>query len=474
MAQTSSAAEIKSDVADLALAEEGRGRIEWAAAEMRVLGQIRERFSAQRPLAGLRVGACLHVTAETANLALALQAAGAEVHLCASNPLSTQDDVAAALVKYDQIPVFAIRGEDDATYYSHIDAVLDAHPTITMDDGCDLVTRLHTKRPEQLGEMVGGTEETTTGVIRLRAMAEAGVLRFPVIAVNGAETKHLFDNRYGTGQSTIDGLIRATNLLLAGRTLVVCGYGWCGRGLASRARGMGAQVIVTEVQPVPALEAVMEGFRVMPLAEAAPIADVIITVTGDCNVVDRQHLERVKDGCVIANSGHFNSEINLAALDSLTTKVREARPQVAEHTLADGRRVYLLAEGRLLNLAAAEGHPAAVMDMSFANQALSLVHVAAAWKELGPGRSRGAPGDRCRGGEPEAGGARGEDRHSDRGAAALPHLLGAGHRLRSVAGGRSPRTPVNPALPPQMRTVGEHSLRSRHCGQRPSPRVPSR
>ena len=384
MAQTSSAAEIKSDVADLALAEEGRGRIEWAAAEMRVLGQIRERFSAQRPLAGLRVGACLHVTAETANLALALQAAGAEVHLCASNPLSTQDAVAAGLVSLG-VHVYARRGEDNPTYYGHLDSVLAARPHLTMDDGGDLVGELHRRAPEQMGEIRGGTEETTTGVIRLRAMAEAGVLRFPVIAVNGAETKHLFDNRYGTGQSTIDGLIRATNLLLAGRTLVVCGYGWCGRGLASRARGMGAQVIVTEVQPVPALEAVMEGFRVMPLAEAAPIADVIITVTGDCNVVDRQHLERVKDGCVIANSGHFNSEINLAALDSLTTKVREARPQVAEHTLADGRRVYLLAEGRLLNLAAAEGHPAAVMDMSFANQALSLVHVAAAWKELGPG-----------------------------------------------------------------------------------------
>jgi adenosylhomocysteinase len=377
-------ADIRSDVADLTLGEEGLGRIEWARAEMRVLGLIRERFVADQPLAGLRVGACLHVTAETANLALALQAAGAEVHLCASNPLSTQDSVAAGLVA-SGVHVYARRGEDNPTYYRHLESVLAARPHLTMDDGGDLVGELHRRSPEQMGEIRGGTEETTTGVIRLRAMAEAGVLRFPVIAVNGAQTKHLFDNRYGTGQSTIDGLIRATNLLLAGRTMVVCGYGWCGRGLASRARGMGAQVIVTEVEPVRALEAVMEGFRVMPLAEAAPIADVIITVTGDCNVVDRQHLERIKDGCVIANSGHFNSEINLAALDSLTTKVREVRPEVAEHTLADGRKVYLLAEGRLLNLAAAEGHPAAVMDMSFANQALSLVHMATAWQKLGPG-----------------------------------------------------------------------------------------
>ncbi len=384
MAESLLGADNRSDVADPALAEEGRGRIEWARAEMRVLGLIRERFIADQPLAGLRVGACLHVTAETANLVLALQAAGAEVHLCASNPLSTQDSVAAGLVSQG-IHVYARRGEDNPTYYRHLESVLAARPHLTMDDGGDLVGELHRRSPEQMGEIRGGTEETTTGVIRLRAMADAGVLRFPVIAVNGAQTKHLFDNRYVTGQSTIDGLIRATNLLLAGRTMVICGYGWCGRGLASRARGMGAQVIVTEVEPVPALEAVMEGFRVMPLAEAAPIADVIITVTGDCNVVDRRHLELVKDGCVIANSGHFNSEINLAALDSLTTKVREARPEVAEHTMADGRKVYLLAEGRLLNLAAAEGHPAAVMDMSFANQALSLVHMASSWKELGPG-----------------------------------------------------------------------------------------
>ena len=374
---------LDSDVADLRLAEEGRIRIEWAESEMPVLRLIRERFRREQPFAGLTVGACLHVTAETANLALTLKEGGAVVHLCASNPLSTQDSVAAGLVD-GGIHVYARRGEDNATYYEHLAAVLAAEPELTMDDGGDLVGELHRRPPDQMGRIRGGTEETTTGVIRLRAMAAAGVLRFPVISVNGAQTKHLFDNRYGTGQSTIDGLIRATNLLLAGRTMVICGFGWCGRGLASRARGMGAQVIVTEVEPVRALEAVMEGFRVMPLAEAAPIADVIITVTGDCNVVDRQHLELAKDGCVIANSGHFNSEINLAALDSLTTKVRAARPEVAEHTLGNGRRIYLLAEGRLLNLAAAEGHPAAVMDMSFANQALSLAHVAKEWERLGP------------------------------------------------------------------------------------------
>jgi adenosylhomocysteinase len=374
---------LDSDVADLRLAEEGKTRIEWAESEMPVLRLIRERFRREQPFAGLTVGACLHVTAETANLALTLKEGGAAVHLCASNPLSTQDSVAAGLVD-GGIHVYARRGEDNATYYEHLAAVLAAEPELTMDDGGDLVGELHRRPPDRMGKIRGGTEETTTGVIRLRAMAAAGVLRFPVISVNGAQTKHLFDNRYGTGQSTIDGLIRATNLLLAGRTMVICGFGWCGRGLASRARGMGAQVIVTEVEPVRALEAVMEGFRVMPLAEAAPIADVIITVTGDCNVVDRQHLELAKDGCVIANSGHFNSEINLAALDSLTTKVRAARPEVAEHTLGNGRRIYLLAEGRLLNLAAAEGHPAAVMDMSFANQALSLAHVAKEWERLGP------------------------------------------------------------------------------------------
>ena len=383
MAHSTTDPALDSDVADLRLAEEGRSRIAWADTEMPVLRLIRERFRKEQPFAGLTVGACLHVTAETANLALTLKEGGAVVHLCASNPLSTQDSVAAGLVD-GGVHVYARRGEDNATYYRHLAAVLAASPELTMDDGGDLVGELHRRPEDQLGAIRGGTEETTTGVIRLRAMARAGVLRFPVIAVNGAQTKHLFDNRYGTGQSTIDGLIRATNLLLAGRTMVICGFGWCGRGLASRARGMGAQVIVTEVEPVRALEAVMEGFRVMPLADAAPIADVIITVTGDCNVVDRQHLELAKDGCVIANSGHFNSEINLAALDSLTTEVREARPEVAEHTLRSGRRVYLLAEGRLLNLAAAEGHPAAVMDMSFANQALSLAHLAKEWERLGP------------------------------------------------------------------------------------------
>ena len=353
-----------SDITDPSLAEEGMQRIRWAEIEMPVLRQIRASFERERPLAGTTVGACLHVTAETANLALTLRDGGAAVHLCASNPLSTQDRVAAGLAT-EGVHVYARRGEDNETYYRHLEAVLAARR----------------RSPEEMGEVRGGTEETTTGVIRLRAMAAAGILRFPVISVNGALTKHLFDNRYGTGQSTIDGLIRATNLLLAGRTLVVCGFGWCGRGLASRARGMGAQ----EVDPVPALEAVMEGYRVMKLAEAAPIADVVITVTGDCNVIDRHHMERLKDGCVIANSGHFNSEINLAALDSLSTKVREVRPEVAEHTLASGRRIYLLAEGRLLNLAAAEGHPAAVMDMSFANQALSISHMASSWKDLAPG-----------------------------------------------------------------------------------------
>ncbi len=373
-----------SDITDPGLAAEGGRRIEWAGSEMPVLGLIRARFEASKPLEGMRVGACLHVTAETANLMVTLRAAGAEVHLCASNPLSTQDSVAAGLVARG-ISVYARRGEDNQTYYRHLETVLATRPHFTMDDGGDLVGELHRRGPEAMGDIRGGTEETTTGVIRLRAMAAAGVLRFPVISVNDAQTKHLFDNRYGTGQSTIDGLIRATNLLLAGRTMVICGFGWCGRGLASRARGMGAQVVVTEVEPVRALEAVMEGYRVMPLAEAAPIADVIITVTGDCNVVDRRHLELVKDGCVIANSGHFNSEINLAALDALSQKVREVRPEVAEHTLPDGRRVFLLAEGRLLNLAAAEGHPAAVMDMSFANQALSLAHMAANWRTLAPG-----------------------------------------------------------------------------------------
>jgi adenosylhomocysteinase len=371
------------DIADLKLAPQGDQRVAWAARDMPVLAQVRSRFQSQRPFQGLRIGACLHVTAETANLVLALAAGGAEVALCASNPLSTQDPVAASLVGQG-ISVFARRGEDHDVYYDHIESVLATKPQITMDDGADLVSLLHRRPAEEAAEVVGSLEETTTGVIRLRAMAKAGVLRFPVIAVNDAQTKHLFDNRYGTGQSTIDGLIRATNLLLAGRTMVVCGFGWCGRGLASRARGMGAQVIVTEVEPVRALEAVMEGYRVMTLEQAAPQADVVITVTGDCNVVDRRHLEQLKDGCVVANSGHFNSEINLAALDSLTTRVSEARPGVAEHTLRNGRKVYLLSEGRLLNLAAAEGHPASVMDMSFSNQALATAYLVANAKRLSP------------------------------------------------------------------------------------------
>ncbi len=372
------------DVTDIKLAREGAQRIAWAGRDMPVLAQIRSRFEADQPFRDLRLGGCLHVTAETANLVLALAAGGAQVALCASNPLSTQDQVAASLVEQG-ISVFARRGEDRDVYYSHLEAVLATKPQITMDDGADLVSLLHRRDASESAHVLGSTEETTTGVIRLRSMAKAGVLRFPVIAVNEALTKHLFDNRYGTGQSTIDGLVRATNILLAGRTFVVCGYGWCGRGLAARARGMGAQVIVTEVDPTRALEAVMEGFQVMTLLEAAPQADVVITVTGDCNVVDRQHFLSLKDGCIVANSGHFNSEINLAALDELTAEVSEARPLVAEHRLSDGRRVYLLAEGRLLNLSAAEGHPASVMDMSFANQALAAAYLVAHAGELGAG-----------------------------------------------------------------------------------------
>ncbi len=361
-----------SDVRDEGLAGKGRERIEWAAAEMRVLALIRERFEKERPLAGVRIGACLHVTTETANLMEALRAGGAEVALCASNPLSTQDDVAAALAAAG-IPTQAIKGEDNDTYFRHINAVLDAHPQITMDDGCDMVTVLHKERPDQLDDLIGGTEETTTGVIRLRAMAEAGALRYPIVSVNDADTKHLFDNRFGTGQSTIDAIMRATNLLLAGRTVVVSGYGMCGRGVASRARGMGAQVIVTEVDPLPALEAAMEGYRVMPLRDAARIGDIFVTVTGDTAVIRKEHLEVMKDGAVMANSGHFDVEIDKVALAQLADgRVRRLREFVDEYTMADGRRLHLLGEGRLVNLAAAEGHPAAVMDMSFANQALAV------------------------------------------------------------------------------------------------------
>lgn len=370
------------DIKDLQLAQGGRLRIEWAAREMPVLRLIRERFSREKPLQGLRISACLHVTTETANLIETLHAGGADVVLTASNPLSTQDDVAAALVSFDEIPVFAIKGEDNVTYYRHIGAALDHKPHITMDDGADLVSTMHKSRRELLVNMLGGTEETTTGVIRLRAMAADGALAFPVIAVNDAMTKHFFDNRYGTGQSTLDGIIRATNILLAGKTFVVAGYGWCGRGLAMRARGMGANVIVTEVDPLPALEAVMDGFRVMPMDEAAALGDIFVTVTGDINVIDRHHFEKMKDGAIVANSGHFNVEINIPALEEMAVAKRLVRPFVEQYELKDGRVIHLLGEGRLVNLAAAEGHPASVMDMSFANQALSVEYVARHHAEL--------------------------------------------------------------------------------------------
>jgi adenosylhomocysteinase len=363
------------DIKDEKLAEGGHRRIDFAELEMPVLRQIRERFQKERPLQGMRISACLHVTTETANLAHTLQAGGADVVLTASNPLSTQDDVAAALVSHYEIPVFAIKGEDNVTYYKHINAALDHKPNITMDDGADLVSVLHKDRRSQLEYVVGGTEETTTGVIRLRAMAADGALSFPVIAVNDAMTKHFFDNRYGTGQSTIDGIVRATNILLAGRTFVIAGYGWCGRGLAMRARGMGSNVIVTEVDPLPALEAVMDGFRVMPMDEAAKIGDIFVTVTGDLNVIDRHHFEAMKNGAIVANSGHFNVEINIPALEEMASDKRQVRPFVEQYTLPDGRNINMLGEGRLINLAAAEGHPASVMDMSFANQALGVEYM---------------------------------------------------------------------------------------------------
>ena len=363
---------MEGDVKDLGLAERGRERIEWAAQEMRVLALITERFEKERPLDGIRIGACLHVTTETANLMRTLRAGGADVALCASNPLSTQDDVAAALTD-EGIPTQAIKGEDSDSYFRHINAVLDHRPQITMDDGCDMVTVLHRERPDQIPEVLAGTEETTTGVIRLRAMHGDGALRYPIVAVNDADTKHLFDNRFGTGQSTVDAIMRSTNLLLAGRTIVVCGYGMCGRGVASRARGMGAHVIVTEVDPLPALEAAMEGYRVMPLRDAARIGDVFVTVTGDKGVISREHLDLMKDGAVLANSGHFDVEIDKVALADLAGgRVRRIREFVDEYTMPDGRKIHLLGEGRLVNLAAAEGHPAAVMDMSFADQALSV------------------------------------------------------------------------------------------------------
>jgi adenosylhomocysteinase len=362
---------ISSDVKGFELADLGKKRIEWANQSMKVLQIIRKEFIKNQPLKGVRVSACLHVTAETANLMIALRDGGADVALCASNPLSTQDDVAASLVRDYNIPTFAIKGEDNDSYYSHIMAAVDHKPQITMDDGADLVTVLHTKRTAELANVIGGTEETTTGVIRLRAMAKEGVLRYPIVAVNDADTKHLFDNRYGTGQSTIDGIIRATNFLLAGSKFVVAGYGWCGRGLASRARGAGAEVIITEVDPTKALEAVMDGYRVMSMEEAAKIGDVFCTVTGNKNVLAKQHFEAMKDGAIISNSGHFNVEIDIPALEKLSSSKRTTRNFVDEYSLKDGRRINLLGEGRLINLAAAEGHPASVMDMSFADQALS-------------------------------------------------------------------------------------------------------
>jgi adenosylhomocysteinase len=366
---------IEHDVKDLALAPGGRLRIEWAEQSMPVLRQIRERFAKEQPLAGVRVGACLHVTTETAVLMAALKAGGARPALCASNPLSTQDDVAAALVTEFEIPVFARKGEDTDRYYRHIQAVLGIRPQITMDDGADLISTLHGERRELLPEVVGGTEETTTGVLRLRAMEREGVLAYPIVAVNDADTKHLFDNRYGTGQSTIDGILRATNVLLAGKVFVVAGYGMCGRGVASRARGMGAHVVVTEVDPLRALEAVMDGYQVLPMGPAAEIGDVFVTVTGNTAVIRREHFARMKDGAILANAGHFNVEIDLPALAALARSRRAMRPLVEEFTLPGGRRLYVLGEGRLINLAAAEGHPAAVMDMSFANQALAVEHL---------------------------------------------------------------------------------------------------
>jgi len=363
------------DVRDLGLSADGVRRIEWADRQMPVLASIRERFAVERPLDGIRISACLHVTSETANLARTLKDGGADVVLCASNPLSTQDEVAAALVAEYGVSVFAINNEDSDTYYSHIEAAVDHRPQITMDDGADVIGVLHSRHQDMLGEIMGGTEETTTGVIRLKALERDGKLGFPIVAVNEADTKHLFDNRYGTGQSTIDGVLRATNVLLAGRTFVVCGYGWCGRGLADRARGLGSHVIVVEVDPLRALQAVMDGFRVMPIADAARVGDLFVTATGDKNVIRAEHFEVMKDGGILANTGHFNVEIEIPALHQAATRVSVARPMVEQFDMPDGRRLFLLADGRLVNLAAAEGHPAAVMDMSFANQALCAEHV---------------------------------------------------------------------------------------------------
>ncbi len=374
-----------SDIANHRLAEYGEQRIDWAAREMPVTAQISDRFAAERPFAGLRIAGCLHITSETANLALALQAGGAELTLCASNPLSTQDDVAAALVERAGIKVFAIKGESNETYYEHIHHAIDTRPQITIDDGADLVSTLHSDRRDALDAVRGGCEETTTGVIRLRAMAADGALAYPIMAVNDAATKHFFDNRYGTGQSALDGIIRATNVLLAGKTVVVAGYGWCGRGVASRADGLGAHVIVTEVDPLRALEAVMDGFRVMPMADAASEGDIFITTTGDIHVVDEPHFAQMKSGAMMANAGHFNHEINLNALAQITEHQRELKPYVTAHVTTDGRELLVLADGRLVNLSAAEGHPASVMDMSFANQALAVEHLLRADPPLEPG-----------------------------------------------------------------------------------------
>jgi len=362
------------DIKDTSLASAGKLRIEWAGREMPVLRLIKQRFTKEKPLKGIRISACLHITTETGNLALTLKEGGAELVLCASNPLSTQDEVAAALVKYG-LPTFAIKGEDNKTYYKHIISALEHKPQLTVDDGADLVSTAHREKTKLLANIIGGTEETTTGVIRLRNMAEEGKLKYPIVAVNDAKTKHFFDNRYGTGQSTIDGVTRATNVLWAGKKVVVCGYGWCGRGIARRAQGMGAWIIITEVDPISALEAAMDGYQVMPLIEAAKIGDIFITATGDLNVIDKAHFLEMKEGAILANSGHFNAEINIPAIEKLAKTKRQMRPFVEEYTLADGRRLYLLGEGRLINLAAAEGHPASVMDMSFANQALCLEYL---------------------------------------------------------------------------------------------------
>jgi adenosylhomocysteinase len=375
-------ARINSDIKDPSLAAAGELRVQWASREMPVLELIRNRFAKSKPLKGVRISACLHITTETANLALTLKAGGAQLALCASNPLSTQDDAAAYLVVKESIPVFAIKGEGNKTYYQHINSALDNKPHITMDDGADLVATIHKDRNQLLSDIIGGTEETTTGVIRLRSLEQSKKLKYPIIAVNDAQTKHFFDNRYGTGQSTIDGITRATNILWAGKKVVICGYGWCGRGVAMRAKGLGAHVIVCEVQPIRALEAVMDGYQVMPLLEAAKIGDIFITVTGGLSIIDEKHMKAMKDGAIVANSGHFNVEINIPALEKLAVNKRQIRGSVQEYTLSSKKRIYLLGEGRLINLAAAEGHPASVMDMSFANQALCAEYMVKKGKSL--------------------------------------------------------------------------------------------